>query len=59
MGIIKLGAVVFGAAAFGGRVGLGALALVSQNPSDDVRTGAIWAGRVTTFLVLAYVASKI
>lgn len=66
MSALKLGAAVFGAFAIGGRLGLTALSAVSHTPINtpdgrltDAATGAVWGGRVVTFLGLAYLASKV
>lgn len=66
MGIIKLGLVTFGAFAIGGRLGLtvysslgGAVTTDSSGKFTDASQGAIWGGRVVTFLGLAYLASKV
>lgn len=66
MGIVKIGAVVFGTFAIGGRVGLGIYNALSKSPTNnndgtmtDAAQGAVWAGRVVTFLALSYVASKV
>lgn len=66
MGVVKLGLVVFGAFAFGGRVGLGVYNAAggtattdSSGRYTDSAQGAIWAGRAVMFLALGYVASKV
>lgn len=56
MGIIKLGGIIFASYWIGGKIGGGVIdAMAHQGESAEAFTGAQWAGRVTTFVLLSYI----
>ncbi len=58
-GPIKLGVAAGVGYTLGGKLGMGALKMVKADADPDTVTGAAWAGRITLFLVSAYVLSRV
>lgn len=59
LGLLKLGAVVYVSYAFGGAPGSYVLSKVTVTPTPAQVQGAVWAGRVVSFVGLSYLVSKI
>lgn len=57
-GALKLGLAAGVGYVVGGSVGIGTLELVSKQPSAEARTGAAWAGRIATTLILVALLSR-
>ena len=51
LGALKLGVAATVGYAVGGKVGSMAIDAVMPSASPDVKTGAMWAGRLVTFVV--------
>lgn len=56
---LKLGVAAGLGYTFGGSLGSKALVLVKSDASPEAVTGAAWAGRIATFLVLGYVLNRV
>jgi hypothetical protein len=56
---LKAGAIMGVSYVIGGNLGTAAWRAVSPHASQDSMTGAAWAGRLTTFLVLSVVLARV
>lgn len=58
-GPIKLGIAAGVGYTIGGKLGMGALKMVSPQAEADAVTGAAWGGRIVVFLLTAYALSRV